>query len=343
MMDDPLDFATKFLSIEVPSKVNNANVRGWYERDGQNMVQEDEEMGQDLSRVPLTTNRERKKVWKEVWLKANSRGVEGTETTGIGRRPRMFLTGKEVSFKKIQAAIFDPGKEMKKGGDIKNSEMPDKVDVEPGGKWLKGDFHTFGGVLHPGFQDRAGGSEVKTNLDNVEKESEEIANIEESVGLSISRVAVTTAEEENIALDKESEEMADVDKIIGGEVESVDEEKIAFKKLVLELPLAVDRAREEIVNDIAERNRHGYTIAIGFFLSAIFESIAAVLVEEVSIHEPSTIETLFWTLVMWWSYYIGFAWSYLFPDIFGAGSSNLPCSGQVSRGNLVVMLKMVEY
>ena len=255
----------------------------------------------------------------------------------------MFLTGKEVSLKKIQAAIFDPGKEMKKDGDIKNSEMPGKADGEPGGKSLRGAGHTFGGVLHPGFQDRADGSEVKTNLDNVEKESEEIANIEESVGLSISRVAVTTAEEENIALDKESEEMADVDKIIGGEVESVDEEKIAFKKLVLELPLAVDRAREEIVNDIAERNRHGYTIAIGFFLSAIFESIAAVLVEEVSIHEPSTIETLFWTLVMWWSYYIGFAWSYLFPDIFGAGSSNLLCSGQVSRGNLVVMLKMVEY
>ena len=131
MMDDPLDFATKFLSIEVPSKVNNANVRGWYERDGQNMVQEDEEMGQDLSRVPLTTNREREKGWKEVWLKANSRGVEGTESAGIGRRPRMFLTGKEVSLKKIQAAIFDPGKEMKKDGDIKNSEMPGKADGEP--------------------------------------------------------------------------------------------------------------------------------------------------------------------------------------------------------------------
>ena len=342
MMDDPLDFATKFLSIEVPSKVNNVNVRGWYERDGQNMVQEDEEMGQDLSRVPLTTNREREKGWKEVWLKANSRGVEGTESAGIGRRPRMFLTGKEVSLKKIQAAIFDPGKEMKKDGDIKNSEMPGKVDVEPGGK-SRGFGHTFGGVLHPGFQDRAGGSEVKTNLDNVEKESEEIANIEESVGLFLPRVAGTTAEEDNI--EKEREEMAQIGHIVGGpgQVESVDEEKVAFKKLVRELPLAVDRAREEIVNDIAERNRHGYTIAIGFFLSAIFESIAAVLVEEVSIHEPSTIETLFWTLVMWWSYYIGFAWSYLFPDIFGAGSSSLPCSGQVSRGNLVVMLKMVEY
>ena len=138
-------------------------------------------------------------------------------------------------------------------------------------------------------------------------------------------------------MEEERDQTAQTEENVGGSrlmMESAGEEdKVAFDRLMLELPFAVDKAREKIIKDIARRNNLGYTIVVGFFSCAVLESIAVMLIEEISLDEPSTIEIFFWTLVTIWSYNAGFAWSYLFPRIFGAGTTNLPCSGQVSGVN----------
>ena len=41
------------------------------------------------------------------------------------------------------------------------------------------------------------------------------------------------------------------------ESSEVEEEKVAFDRLMLELPLAVDKARETIIKDIARQNHLG--------------------------------------------------------------------------------------
>merc|ERR1719447_46675 len=114
-------------------------------------------------------------------------------------------------------------------------------------------------------------------------------------------------------VEEEKEQTSPTEGNVGGSRLAEEEDKVAFNRLMLELPLAVDKAREKIIRDIARRNHLGYTIVVGFLSCAVLESIAAMLIEEISLDQPSTIETFFWTLVTIWSYNAGFAWSYLFP------------------------------
>ena len=306
---DSLDFATHFLSLKAPDQQNNAIARDWHEEEGPNIasVENVVDEGPYLPQISRTMH-----LGKGEGKGGLEAEVEGDESRGKGGWHWKFPIQKEVSLKRIQAETFDPGKGVRAGSEYVGKDYTFKVeedggvwrgrlDENSGGRLLKVE-PGGGGVFHSGFQDRADGSNVNMKLGVVEDERKQTAQIEGNVGDSRS--------------DLESTE---------------EEDKVAFERLVLELPLAVDRAREEIIEDIARRNHLGYTIAVGFFSSAILESIALMFIEETSLAEPATIETLFWTLVTIWSYNAGFAWSYLFPDVFGAGSTNLSCTGQVSE------------
>jgi len=291
---DSLNFATHFLSLKAPDQQDNAIARDWHEDEGPNIasVEEEEKEGPDLLQISRTMYPG--KGEGKGGMEADFREVEGDESRGKGRWHES-----KVSLKRIQAETFDPGKGVR---EYIGKDSTFKVDEDGG--WLLGRFDKESGGRLPkvesiAFQDRADGGNVNMNLGVVEKDRKQTAQIEGNVGDS--RSGLETIEEED---------------------------KLAFERLLLELPLAVEKAREEIIEDIARRNHLGYTIAVGFFCSAILESIALMFIEDTSSAEPASAETLFWTLVTIWSYNAGFAWSYLFPDVFGAGSTNLSCSGQ---------------
>jgi len=307
---DSLDFATHFLSLKAPDQQNNAIARDWHEQEGPNTASVINGVEESPDLLQISRTMYLGKGEGKGGLKADLRDVEGEESMSKGRQHRVkFPMINEVSLKRIQTETFDPGKGVRAGSEYVGKDSIFKVkedcgwqgrlDGESGRRLLKVEPGGHG-VFHSRFQDKADCSDVNKNLGvEGEEKTAQIAQIEENVGDSRS------------------------------DLESTEEEvKVAFERLVLELPLAVDRARDEIIEDIARRNHLGYTIAFGFFSSAILESIALMFIEEPSLAEPASTETLFWTLVTIWSYNTGFAWSYLFPDVFGAGSTDLSCSGQ---------------
>jgi len=103
-----------------------------------------------------------------------------------------------------------------------------------------------------------------------------------------------------------------------------------YENLVYKLPKLIDTARAEIIKEIATLNMLGYSIAAGFAVGVLCDTIGVILLEEVSL--GATIvsivtdhKRLGFLWFIWW-YSFGYAAPWLFPATFNGGDPNLLCS-----------------
>jgi hypothetical protein len=134
-----------------------------------------------------------------------------------------------------------------------------------------------------------------------------------------------------------SDEISDVKDVILNRLDSgssrsdlddTDSVEESFQRLMMQLPRMVDKARDEISEDIAKHNMLGYTVCGGLVLGALFDIISYMIKKEMLLWEIFTNETFFWNAVYFWGYAVGFSGPFLFPDTFRSDDPNLACSSR---------------
>eukprot|EP00092_Neocalanus_flemingeri_P038742 GFUD01042184.1.p1 GENE.GFUD01042184.1~~GFUD01042184.1.p1 ORF type:complete len:479 (+),score=92.59 GFUD01042184.1:52-1488(+) len=98
-----------------------------------------------------------------------------------------------------------------------------------------------------------------------------------------------------------------------------------FQVIVFSLPNLIDKTKDVIVADIATKNLFGYTIALSYFVGALFDTIGELVVNERLLADLIT-DLELWFIIGWaWFYAAGFAGPWMFPSTFG-GDPHLGCS-----------------
>jgi len=105
----------------------------------------------------------------------------------------------------------------------------------------------------------------------------------------------------------------------------------AFKEVQrvrVEASKGVDEAKKVQEEDRSRQNRAGYWIIFGYSINAVLEPIGIAFLEDIF----SGMEKAWKRFTAWVTniegYMGGYSWQHLFPELYGAGSSTLPCSSQ---------------
>merc|ERR1712240_180210 len=96
----------------------------------------------------------------------------------------------------------------------------------------------------------------------------------------------------------------------------------------VEASKGVDEAKKVQEEDRSRQNRRGYWLVFGYSINAVMEPIGIAFLEDIF-----SGMTRAWKRFTAWvtnieGYMGGYSWQHLFPELYGAGSSTLPCSSQ---------------
>merc|ERR1712240_613407 len=100
------------------------------------------------------------------------------------------------------------------------------------------------------------------------------------------------------------------------------------RRLRVEASDAVDEAKKVLEEDRSRQNTRGYYLVFGYSINAVLEPIGIAFLEDIF----SGMEKAWKRFTAWATniegYMGGYSWQHLFPELYGAGSSTLPCSSQ---------------
>ena len=108
---------------------------------------------------------------------------------------------------------------------------------------------------------------------------------------------------------------------------TIQEAELGYEETAKSIAPGVDQAKKVISADIAVLNSRDSEIPKFFSIGLGFDAVG--LVTEVFINPDFHLTTLLWKIKSQALNYVLFAWPHLHPRIFGAGSTHLPCSGEV--------------
>jgi len=100
------------------------------------------------------------------------------------------------------------------------------------------------------------------------------------------------------------------------------------RRVRVEASKGVDEAKKVQEEDRSRQNRRGYWLVFGYSINAVMEPIGIAFLEDIF-----SGMTRAWKRFTAWvtnieGYMGGYSWQHLFPELYGAGSSTLPCSSQ---------------
>jgi len=100
------------------------------------------------------------------------------------------------------------------------------------------------------------------------------------------------------------------------------------RRVRVEASEAVDEAKKVQEEDRSRQNNNGYFLVFGYSINAVLEPIGIAFLEDIF----SGMERAWKRFTAWVTnvegYMGGYSWQHLFPNLYGAGSSTLPCSSQ---------------
>jgi len=100
------------------------------------------------------------------------------------------------------------------------------------------------------------------------------------------------------------------------------------RRVRVEASKVIDEAKKVQEEDRSRQNRAGYFLVFGYSINAALEPIGIAFLEDVF----SGMERAWKRFTAWATsiegYMGGYSWPHLFPNLYGAGSSSLPCSSQ---------------
>jgi len=100
------------------------------------------------------------------------------------------------------------------------------------------------------------------------------------------------------------------------------------RRVRVEASKGVDEAKKVQEEDRSRQNRRGYWLVFGYSINAVLEPIGIAFLEDIF----SGMERAWKRFTAWVTniegYMGGYSWQHLFPELYGAGSSTLPCSSQ---------------
>jgi len=100
------------------------------------------------------------------------------------------------------------------------------------------------------------------------------------------------------------------------------------RRVRVEASKGVDEAKKVQEEDRSRQNKAGYWLVFGYSINAILEPIGIAFLEDIF----SGMEKAWKRFTAWVTniegYMGGYSWQHLFPELYGAGSSTLPCSSQ---------------
>merc|ERR1711962_1724888 len=100
------------------------------------------------------------------------------------------------------------------------------------------------------------------------------------------------------------------------------------RRVRVEASKGVDEAKKVQEEDRSRQNSQGYWLVFGDSINAVLEPIGIAFLEDIF----SGMERAWKRFTAWVTniegYMGGFSWQHLFPELYGAGSSILPCSSQ---------------
>jgi len=100
------------------------------------------------------------------------------------------------------------------------------------------------------------------------------------------------------------------------------------RRVRVEASKGVDEAKKVQEEDRSRQNKAGYWLVFGYSINAILEPIGIAFLEDIF----TGMEKAWKRFTAWVTniegYMGGYSWQHLFPELYGAGSSTLPCSSQ---------------
>lgn len=107
---------------------------------------------------------------------------------------------------------------------------------------------------------------------------------------------------------------------------TIQEAELGYEETAKSIAPSVDQAKQVISANIAALNARDSEIPKLFTIGLGFDAVG--LATEAFINPDFTLTALIWKLKSQALNYVLFAWPHIHPRIFGAGSTNLPCSGE---------------